>query len=148
MDRLPDRVGAALFDRRLAHPRQFTAVVPKSVSRRWIPRTTQIIPIEMLAPVLALETFKERLVGADVILLIDSEAVEAALVKGYSSREDVCSIISVFWDLALVLKCRIFIDRVSTDANPADWPSRNDLLKGEAAGWLSVDARWPNGLTG
>ena len=53
---------------------------------------------------IALETFKERLVGADVILLIDSEAVEAALVKGYSSREDVCSIISVFWDLALVLK--------------------------------------------
>ena len=97
---------------------------------------------------IALKTFKERLVGADVILLIDSEAVEAALVKGYSSREDVCSIISVFWDLALVLKCRIFIDRVSTDANPADWPSRNDLLKGEAAGWLSVDARWPDGLTG
>ena len=144
--RLPDRVGAVLFDRRLVHPRQFTAVVPREVSKRWIPRTTQIIPIEMLAPVLALETFADRLVGADVIVLIDSEAVEAALVKGYSSREDVCSIISVFWDRALSLKCRIFIDRVSTDANPADWPSRNDLRNGREAGWITIDARWPNDL--
>lgn len=38
-ERLPDRIGAVLFDRRLDHPRQFTAVVPKEVSQRWIPRT-------------------------------------------------------------------------------------------------------------
>lgn len=103
----------------------------------------QIIPIELLAPVLALRTFRDRLNGADVIILIDSEVVEAALVKGYSSKEDVCSLISIFWDLALELSARIFIDRVSTDANPADWPSRNDLKRGQEAGWITVDCKWP-----
>ena len=67
------------------------------------------MPIEMIAPVVALSSFSDRVVGADIILLIDSEAVEAALVKGYSSREDMCHIISVFWDLALEMRCRILL---------------------------------------
>ena len=84
----------------------------------------------MLAPIVALQTFADRVRGADVILLIDSEAVEGALIKGYSCREDICLLISIFWDLALSLRARIFIDRISTDANPADWPSRNLMDKG------------------
>eukprot|EP00435_Cladocopium_sp_Y103_P044913 s60_g12.t1 len=78
-ERLPDRIGAVLFDRRLNAPRQFTAVVPD-------------------------RTFADRVRGADIILLIDSEAVEGALIKGYSSREDLCQLVSVFWDLALSLR--------------------------------------------
>ena len=128
--RLPDRVGAVMFDRRLVRPKQFSEVIPFSVSSKWLARTTQIIPIEMIAPILSLATFRDRLVNADVILLIDSEAVEAALIKGYSSKSDVCELISVFWELALELRCRIFIDRISTDANPADWPSRNEERPG------------------
>eukprot|EP00913_Durusdinium_trenchii_P016762 g15755.t2 len=104
--RLPDRVGAVMFDRRLLRPKQFSEVIPKSVSEKWLQRTTQIIPIEMMAPVLALSSFADRLVNSDVILLIDSEAVEAALIKGYSSKSDVCLIISVFWKLALKLRPR------------------------------------------
>ena len=57
-----------------------------------------------------------------------------SLIKGYSSRSDMCELITLFWDLALKLRVRVFIDRVSTDANPADWPSRNKLWIGEAAG--------------
>ena len=141
-----DRVGAVLFDRRLDHPLQFSEAIPTSVSSKWLHRATQIIPIEMLAPILALCSFRDRLINADAILLIDSEVVEAALVKGYSSKSDVCELISLFWDLALDLHCRIFIDRVSTDANPADWPSRNDLMRGQTAGWVTVQAKWPKRL--
>ena len=144
--RLPDRVGAVLFDPRLAAPLQFSEMIPKDVQRKWSPRKTQIVPVEMVAPILALETFQERLVGADVIILIDSEAVEAALVKGYSRKEDLCSLISVFWDLVFKLQCRVFLDRVSTDSNPSDWPSRDDLLTGSKAGWITVNARWPKAL--
>ena len=86
--KLPDRIGAVMFDRRLRKPVQFTSRVPSSVRSRWLDRTTQIVPIEMVAPIVALETFKDRVRNADVILLIDSEAVEGSLVKGYSSRED------------------------------------------------------------
>ena len=142
-----DRVGAVLFDRRLDHPLQFTEIVPDHVSQKWLHRATQIIPIEMVAPILALCAFRERLFNADVIRLIDSEVVEAALVKGYSSKADVCELISVFWDLALELRCRLFIDRVSTDANPADWPSRNDLDRGASVGWVTVQAKWPESLS-
>ena len=35
-----------------------------------------------------LEGFKEKLRGRNVLLFVDSEAVEGALVKGYSSSED------------------------------------------------------------
>ena len=145
-DQRPSRIGAVLFDRKAASPVQFSEVVPLSVQQKWLPRKTQIVPVEMLAPILALETFRDRLYGADVILLIDSEAVEAALVKGYSSKEDLCDLISVFWDLAFQLRVRVFIDRIATDANPADWPSRGDLSIGEAAGWRSVKAVWPTAL--
>ena len=145
-ENLPDRVGAVLFDRRLTQALQFSEVIPKAAQKFWAIRKTQIVPVEMVAPILALGTFRDRLFGADLILLIDSEAVEAALIKGYSSKEDLCILISIFWDLVFELRIRVFIDRVATDANPSDWPSRGDLEKGERAGWRSVKAVWPSAL--
>ena len=115
-DRRPDRIGAVMFDRRVNAPVQFTARVPESLKSRWLTRKTQIIPVEMLAPIVSLETFSSRLFRADLFIFIDSEVVEAALVKGYSSREDLCLLVSVFWDLVLRLQARVFIDRVATDA--------------------------------
>ena len=147
-EKLAERVGAVIFDRRMLSPLQFSEIVPKHVIKRWIPRKTQIVPVEMVAPILALETFKDRLVGTDVIVLIDSEAVEAALIKGYSSKEDLCDLISVFWDLVFEVRARVFIDRIATDANPADWPSRGNLIRGERAGWISKKAVWPAALAG
>ena len=120
--------------------------MPEDVKSRWLRRSTQIVPVEMIAAVLALETFAERIRGADIMLFIDSEAVEAALIKGYSSKEDLCRILSVCWDLAFQLSVRVFIDRVSTDANPADWPSRDKLHVGEAVGWQTVQVAWPTAL--
>ena len=86
----PDRVGAVMFDRRSPSPKQFTEVIPEAVLDRWLVRKTQIVPIEMIAPILALETLRDHVKTKDVLLLIDSAAVEAALVKGYSSKEDLC----------------------------------------------------------
>ena len=143
-DKDPDRVGGVLFDRRCSCPCQFTAVVPDSIKSKWLKRATQIVPVEMIATILALETFQDRVRGADILLLVDSESVEGALIKGYSSREDLCDLISVFWNLAFKLNCRVFIDRISTDANPADWPSRNKFKIGEAAQWSTVRAKWPS----
>ena len=141
-----DRIGAVLFDRRCSRALQFTSVVPSEVKAKWLDRKTQIVPIEMVAPILSLFTFADRLFNADVLIFIDSEAVEGSLIKGYSSKEDLCALVSVFWDQVLNLTCRVFIDRVATDANPADWPSRNDLSRGESAGWVTVDAVWPKAL--
>ena len=143
----PDRIGAVIFDRRALRPQQFTAVVPLAVKKLWLERKTQIVPVEMIAPIIALSTFSRRVQGTDLLLFIDSEAVEGALIKGYSSKEDLCSLISVFWDLVFHLRIRVFIDRVATDANPADWPSRNDLRYGCSVGWTTVDPLWPDSLS-
>ena len=102
----------------------------------------------MLAPIVALSTFGPMIRGKDIILFIDSEAVEGALIKGYSAREGLSELVSVFWDLALELRVNVYIDRVSTDANPADWPSRNDLETGRSAGWGSLEPVWPSIVRG
>ena len=91
---LPDRIGGVVFDRRLMQPRQFTKVVLEEIKARWLSRKTQIIPVEMVATIVALEAFSSRLFRADLFLFTDSEVVEATLVKGYSSREDMTSVSS------------------------------------------------------
>ena len=105
----------------------------------WMPRKTQIVMVELLAPILALWTMREYVRGKHVLLLVDSEPVEAALIKGYSSRADMCELVGVFWQLALQLKCSVYIDRVPTDANPADHPSRDRMEIGERLGWKTVE---------
>ena len=142
----PDRIGAVMFDRRAVAPKQISEVIPTAVSDKWLRRKTQIVPIEMIAPILAIQTFRDHLRNKDVLLLIDSEAVQAALVKGYSSKEDLCELVEIFWELALEYRINFFIDRVSTDANPADWPSRDLLEIGESAGWETVVSSWPASL--
>ena len=142
----PSRVGGVIFDRSRARPVQFTSEVFEHVIDKWIPRKTQIVMVELVAAVLALTSFGHSLRGKLVLLLIDSEAVEGALIKGYSGAEDVCQLVGLFWDLAATLKCSIYIDRVPTDANPADYPSRNDLLKGREAGWETAEISWPDEL--
>ena len=137
------RIGAVLFDRSCAAPAQFGDVVPQQVILTWLPRATQICMIESEAVVVAFHTFKAYLKGKTVLLLVDSEAVEGALVKGYSSRSDICELVGVFWDLVLELQSLVYIDRVPTDANCSDGASRDKLWIGEKLGWKTVPAQWP-----
>lgn len=64
---------------------------PRRVKTRWLTRSTQIVPVEGSS--CAGNFCADRIRGADILLLIDSEAVEPALIKGYSSKEDLCHII-------------------------------------------------------
>ena len=65
-DSRPDRIGAVLFDRRLCSALQFTLPVPKKLMKCWLERKTQIVPVEMLAPIVALE-FKEQICFCSLI---------------------------------------------------------------------------------
>jgi len=137
------RVGASFFSRVLEHAAQFSEVIPLDVIEQWLHRETQIFMVELIATVLVLETFRHYLKDKYVLLFVDAEAAEGALVKGYSSRTDVSLLVGRFWDLAQELNCSIYIDRVPTDANCSDAPSRNHPEIGEALGWHTVHARWP-----
>ena len=122
-DPATEMIGGVMFTREDS-PKQFSSEVPKPIVQRWFPRKTQICMIELLAAVVAVQTFREEIRGKLVLLFIDSEPVEAALIKGYSAKDDVCELVGLFWDLVLELRCSVYIDRVPTDSNPADNPSK------------------------
>ena len=122
-DPATEMIGGVMFTREDS-PKQFSSDVPKLIMQRWFPRKTQICMIELLAAVMAVQTFREEIRGKLVLLFIDSEPVEAALIKGYSAKEDVCELVGIFWELVLELRCSVYIDRVPTDSNPADNPSK------------------------
>ena len=121
-DPATEMIGGVMFTREDS-PKQFSSDVPKLIVQRWFPRKTQICMIELLAAVVAVQTFREEIRGKLVLLFIDSEPVEAALIKGYSAKEDVCELVGLFWELVLELRCSVYIDRVPTDSNLADNPS-------------------------
>ena len=54
-----------------------------------------------------------------------------------------CELTGVFWRLALDVRVFAYIDRVSTDANPADPPSRDKMSVGTRLGWKTVPAQFP-----
>jgi hypothetical protein len=121
--------------------------VPEDMMRKWIPRTNQIALVELFAPVLALELMGEKLRGKKVLLFVDSEPVEGALVKGYSALEDMSELTRVFWEQAAKLEVLIYIDRVPTDSNPADLPSRKTKEdRYQNLGWVEASKSWPGKL--
>ena len=108
-DPATEMIGGVMFTREDS-PKQFSSDVPKLIVQRWFPRKTQICMIELLAAVVAVQTFREEIRGKLVLLFIDSEPVEAALIKGYSAKEDVCELVGIFWELVLELRCSVYID--------------------------------------
>ena len=83
--------------------------------------------IEAIAPAMAIDALGDVIRGARIILLVDSEAAEGALIRGYSGTEDLCALTGIFWRLCVSRVSRAiapYIDRVPTDGNPSDGPSR------------------------
>ena len=109
----------------------------------WLPRNSQISMIELFAPVLILHLLRDTLRGKKVLVFMDSESALGALVKGDSSREDISELAGVFWQLAARMETSIYLDRVSTDSNPADGPSRPDKAHTyQHLKWLRVKGAW------
>ena len=143
------RVGGVIFDQCRSAPMTFTQVLPWELIEEWLPRSNQIAMVELFAPILAVMILGEELRGRSVVIFIDNESVESALIKGYSSREDLCELTAVFWDQCESLKIECYIDRVSTDANIADGPSRDyqtfwDLA--DRLGWHRIHSSIPECL--
>ena len=123
----------------LAKPVVFTMAVTEHMMIKWLPRKNPIAMVEMFGPVVAVETFGHLIENKKIITLIDSECVLGALVKGYSSREDMCELVGLFWKQIAELNSLMYLDRVPTDANPSDDPSRNRFEEAERLGWVFAD---------
>ena len=135
-------VGAVLFAKRLPAALAFHETVKPEWMARWLPRLNQIALIELFAVVLAVHTFRSVLAGQRLLIFVDSESVEGALIKGYSRTQDICELVGIFWSLVAELDTLVYIDRVSTDANISDKPSRGNLEIAQRCGWEVLRAQW------
>ena len=93
-------------------------------------RDTQIILVELLAPLLAMKTWQKFLRGRTALFFNDSSSAENILIKGYSNKAlDANSVASQFWGLSSSLDMTTYTDRVPTDMNPSDGCSRGTALE-------------------
>ncbi len=70
-----------------------------------------------------------------MIALVDSESALGAAIKGYSTKEDVSDLVTRLWDVINKNGIVVYFDRVATDANISDGPSRNYWADSDAAEW-------------
>ena len=69
-------------------------------------------------------TFAADIVGRDIILFTDIQSVCCAMTKGCSKPRDIQTLSTVWHAMCMVLKCRVWIEWVPSDCNPADEISR------------------------
>ena len=121
----------------------FSKEVPKRIIATWFPRKTQIAQVELLAIVAAIHRYGPELSGKRVIALVDSESALGAAIKGYSRKDDVSDLLSVLWEEVSRYRIILYLDRISTDANISDGPSRNDWSLQEECDWTKDEIAWP-----
>ena len=112
----------------------FLVHAPEYVISEWLSRRTQIMMIELLRAVIAVEQMSEKMEGKRITLFIDSETAEAALIKGYSARSDINDLAGYMWDPVAKRDMGFFVARVPTDGNPSDGSSRADFSELERRG--------------
>ena len=136
------RIGWAVFE--IASGRAFHGAydLPQAVLDRWLPRANQIALVELIAPAAVFRAYPSLVANRRIVLLVDSEAAEGALVRGYSSLADMADATGLFWDLVRDAGASVWIDRVPTDANLADGPSRGDLASLSALGSEALRPNW------
>lgn len=121
----PPRIAAVLFvDGRLL----FSDLKPDdSVMQHFFDRKdSQIMGLELLAIALGLSTFAKQLRGRRVVVWSDNSGAEKALGKGTARAWDHACIVHCLWTAALRLGIELRIERVPTEENIADCPSRED----------------------
>ena len=84
----------------------------------------QIMALEILGVALGLSTFVDMLRGRVVRCWVDNAGGEAALLRGSARKIDHNRIVHGVWAFCLVNAIGLWIERVASDDNIADEPSR------------------------
>ena len=133
---VPSRLAAVLYLDGLWH---YTDGAPSAeIMKRFVERAdNQITSLEMLAISMAIATFSQELHGRKVIVWSDNSGAEAATVKGAAKAWDHNQVIHEVWYQALENRTWLWIERVPSDDNVADLPSREEyqLLQDLSAAW-------------
>ena len=84
----------------------------------------QICSLEICAIALGLSTFGEFCIGRNVHIWSDNSGSENAVRRGSATAWDHNMVVHAIWVKAAMLKCHLRVDRVPTELNIADLPSR------------------------
>ena len=113
--------GCIFFER---NSRGCALETPENICNSLAPRQTQIIPLELLASAGVLNTVAADVAGRDVILFIGNQSVCCALTNGCSRSRDIQTLCTAWHAMCMVFRCRVWIEWVPSDSNPADELSR------------------------
>ena len=105
----------------------FSFAVPQHLVDLWIPKSTYMGQLELLACPAALRTWSHKLENTQLIHFVDNDSAAAGLVRGYSPRTDSSPLIGDYWLTAAAHGIDVYIDRVESKSNLSDGPSRFDL---------------------
>ena len=102
-------------------------------------RDSQIMGLELLAIALGLSTFEELLAGRRICIWSDNVGSERGVHKGVAKAWDHAQIIHCIWTHAVHLRAHLHVERVPTEENIADLPSRCEykLLEDMNAVWCA-----------
>ena len=79
---------------------------------------------EIIAILLAVDTFADLLENRRIVLYSDNKGAEYTTAKGSARAADHNRMVHEIWTLALVKQIKLWIERVPTEDNIADLPSR------------------------
>ena len=88
---------------------------------------TIIYELELLAACLAMELWKQFLVDAYPVLYVDNDSVRQALIRGIASGAVANLFLQRHLRFEVMNSTNVWFARVPTEANIADWPSRNAM---------------------
>jgi hypothetical protein len=104
--------------------RKFYSQTPPELLQVLKPRKTQITPIELVTPIVAIETLAAELVGAKIIAFIDNLPAASCLVSGHSTQMDLQCMTTLFHKALLRLQIRLWVEWIPSAENVADDTSR------------------------
>ena len=110
-----------------AQTKGFATTVPQEVIQAFLPRETQISPLEALAVLQMTLLFQQDLANRDVIWWVDNTSVCSGLIKGASTASDLAQLTLVINLLWASMGCRVYVDYVPSDSNVADGLSRDGM---------------------
>lgn len=90
--------------------------------------TSLIYAFELLAVALTLFQFRNSFRSRTVIFFVDNNAALCALIRGASRHPAVDRYIATFWYVAAKYNIAIWLERVCSRSNLADYPSRGTPL--------------------
>jgi len=136
-------IGGLIVDPTSGPMECFGLAVPPALVAVWKEggREQVIGQAEILPVFVAEATWGWRLRGRRVVHYVDNESAKFALIKGTSPQEVSSTILDAFWTLEAKLGTSSWFDRVRSESNPADAPSRLDFECCSQLGVTRVEAK-------